>query len=467
MRWSGAPATATCCIGAATWITTPIASSTARWWSSATARSWRCFRPSSASARVTSHGGLTYAGLISSHGLARRIDAGGVRADRRRLSRAGCGAHRLQGGAARVPCAIPPRRTCTPCSAWARAWYGATCPRSSRCRKPFRFTPARAARRQQGEAGRHRLQVGADPAVFPCPAFAGAAQAPAVPDPQPGGAAPAAVAFPASTSCCTRRAGTASCWPACLVYDFGRVVHTQYLAASEEGRHLDALSLLLAELIGDTYADRRYFCFGISTEQAGPGAEPRAGRRRRNTSARAPSCTTSTSGRCHERRDRWKPPRSTSRSSACGEVNARYADELKAAAARVIDSGWYVLGDELAAFEREFAAYCGVRHAVGVGNGLDALSLILRGYRELGVIAEGDEVIVPGNTFIASFLAITREPAGAGAGGAGRGQLQPRSGLRRGGHRTAHARDHGGASVRPAGRHAGAARRWPDGTGCC
>ncbi len=89
------------------------------------------------------------------------------------------------------------------------------------------------------------------------------------------------------------------------------------------------------------------------------------------------------------------------------EVNARYADELKAAAARVIDSGWYVLGEELVAFEREFAAYCGAAHAVGVGNGLDALSLILRGYKELGAIEEGDEVIVPGNTFIASFLAIT------------------------------------------------------------
>jgi dTDP-4-amino-4,6-dideoxygalactose transaminase len=89
------------------------------------------------------------------------------------------------------------------------------------------------------------------------------------------------------------------------------------------------------------------------------------------------------------------------------EVNARHADELKSAAARVIDSGWYVLGEELAAFEHEFAAYGGVRHAVGVGNGLDALSLILRGYRELGAIEEGDEVIVPGNTFIASFLAIS------------------------------------------------------------
>ncbi|MGH8599023.1 MAG: DegT/DnrJ/EryC1/StrS family aminotransferase [Burkholderiales bacterium] len=90
-----------------------------------------------------------------------------------------------------------------------------------------------------------------------------------------------------------------------------------------------------------------------------------------------------------------------------GAINARFADELKAATARVIDSGRYVLGDELATFEHEFAAYCGVRHAIGVGSGFDALSLIFRGYRELGLLDEGDEVIVPGNTFIASFLAVS------------------------------------------------------------
>jgi dTDP-4-amino-4,6-dideoxygalactose transaminase len=89
------------------------------------------------------------------------------------------------------------------------------------------------------------------------------------------------------------------------------------------------------------------------------------------------------------------------------DVNSRHADELKAAVARVIDSGWYILGEELAAFEREFAAYCGVRHAIGTGNGLDALSLVLRAWREMGELVEGDEVIVPANTFIASFLAIT------------------------------------------------------------
>ncbi|HVI56750.1 MAG TPA: DegT/DnrJ/EryC1/StrS family aminotransferase [Luteibacter sp.] len=88
-------------------------------------------------------------------------------------------------------------------------------------------------------------------------------------------------------------------------------------------------------------------------------------------------------------------------------INARHADELKAAAARVIDSGWYVLGQEVDAFEREFAQWCGLPHAVGVGNGLDALLLILRAYQSLGRLVEGDEVIVAGNTFIASFLAVT------------------------------------------------------------
>jgi len=89
------------------------------------------------------------------------------------------------------------------------------------------------------------------------------------------------------------------------------------------------------------------------------------------------------------------------------DVNSRYSEELKAAACRVIDSGWYILGDEVAAFEREFAAYCGMDLCLGVGNGLDALILILRGYKNLGILHEGDEVIVPANTYVASILAIT------------------------------------------------------------
>jgi dTDP-4-amino-4,6-dideoxygalactose transaminase len=89
------------------------------------------------------------------------------------------------------------------------------------------------------------------------------------------------------------------------------------------------------------------------------------------------------------------------------DVNAAHRDELVAAAIRVIDSGWYIHGKEHEAFEHEFAAYCGAAHCVGVANGLDALTLAFRAWKELGRIKEGDEVIVPANTYIASILAIT------------------------------------------------------------
>ena len=88
-------------------------------------------------------------------------------------------------------------------------------------------------------------------------------------------------------------------------------------------------------------------------------------------------------------------------------INAQYRAELIEACTNVIDSGWYVQGNEHRAFEQEFAEYCGTKHAVGVANGLDALTLILRAYKELGVMEDGDEVIVPSNTYIASILAIS------------------------------------------------------------
>jgi dTDP-4-amino-4,6-dideoxygalactose transaminase len=89
------------------------------------------------------------------------------------------------------------------------------------------------------------------------------------------------------------------------------------------------------------------------------------------------------------------------------KINAQYAKELKQAAAEVIDSGWYLLGERLRQFETNLANYIGVKHAIGVANGLDALRLILKAYIELGIMKEGDEIIVPANTYIATILAIT------------------------------------------------------------
>ena len=89
------------------------------------------------------------------------------------------------------------------------------------------------------------------------------------------------------------------------------------------------------------------------------------------------------------------------------KVNERFRAEMDAAAQRVLDSGWYLLGKEDEAFEAEFAAYCGVRHAIGCANGLDALKLVIQA---MG-IGPGDEVIAPANTYIASLIAISANGA--------------------------------------------------------
>ena len=89
------------------------------------------------------------------------------------------------------------------------------------------------------------------------------------------------------------------------------------------------------------------------------------------------------------------------------KINQQNRKDIIDAVTRVIDSGWYVLGKEVKAFEQEFALYCGTKHCIGTANGLDALSLTIRAWKEMGKLHDGDEVIVPANTYIASILAIT------------------------------------------------------------
>ena len=88
-------------------------------------------------------------------------------------------------------------------------------------------------------------------------------------------------------------------------------------------------------------------------------------------------------------------------------VGRRHEKELTAASIRVISRGQFILGEEVAGFEREFAGYVGVPHCVGVSDGLAALTLTLRAWKELGLLKEGDGVAVPANTYVASVLAIT------------------------------------------------------------
>lgn len=90
------------------------------------------------------------------------------------------------------------------------------------------------------------------------------------------------------------------------------------------------------------------------------------------------------------------------------KVNASYQQELLNAFNEVITSGWYILGESVKRFEEQFSDYCGTKYCIGVANGLDALILILDGYKQLGFMRDGDEVIVPSNTYIASILAISK-----------------------------------------------------------
>ena len=89
------------------------------------------------------------------------------------------------------------------------------------------------------------------------------------------------------------------------------------------------------------------------------------------------------------------------------DVTALHGDEINAAVTRVVNSGWYLQGEENKHFEANYAKFIGTKHCIGCANGLDALIWIFRAYIELGVIQPGDEVIVPANTYIATILAIT------------------------------------------------------------
>ena len=89
------------------------------------------------------------------------------------------------------------------------------------------------------------------------------------------------------------------------------------------------------------------------------------------------------------------------------DINKKYEGEIKNAMNDIFDSGWYIQGQAVKQFEKEYASYCGTKNCIGVANGLDALTLIIRAYKLLGYLQEGDEILVPSNTYIASLLAIS------------------------------------------------------------
>ena len=197
-----------------------------------------------------------------------------------------------------------------------------------------------------------------------------------------------------------------------VIFESKQVAHVQYIAAGEEGREFGALDLLFRHLINERYKQMEYIDFGTSNEHGGhvlneglifqkEGFGGRAVcydtyevRLNRNTLLGMAGGTVGQTG------DRIKY-------LDLKDINHDYHPELIDAMHDVVARGWFLLGEENKAFEREFSSYVGAKHCITVGNGLEALLLILNAYKHLLQWQDGDEVIVPSNTYIATILAVT------------------------------------------------------------
>jgi hypothetical protein len=218
-------------------------------------------------AQVTSHGGLTYAGLITTHALR----AGSTLAVFEQIGRH----YRALGVERIVYKAVPHVFHAYPAEEdlYALHRLGARLKRRDMSsviplQEAFQFTPGRRRAVEKARKEGIRLQTGTDSAAFHALLTDVLRKHDVVPVHSLAELRVLQARFPQQIVLHEARRGDALL-AGVLAYDFGTVVHTQYLAVSDEGRRLDALSLLLAELIGGTYATRRYFSFGISTSQGG------------------------------------------------------------------------------------------------------------------------------------------------------------------------------------------------------
>ncbi len=199
----------------------------------------------------------------------------------------------------------------------------------------------------------------------------------------------------------------------CIIFETSQVAHVQYIASNDEGREVGALDLLFKHLINERYKKFDYLDFGTSNEKMGAYLNEGLIFQKEGFGGRAV---------CYDiyrialDRDHIldmispnkKQERETIKYLDLKKINQQYEPKLTERIVSVVDRGWYILGEENEKFAANYAAYCGVKHCIPVGNGLEAISLILFSYKELLGWHDGDEVIVPSNTYIASILGITR-----------------------------------------------------------
>ena len=188
-----------------------------------------------------------------------------------------------------------------------------------------------------------------------------------------------------------------------VVFECRKVAHVQYIASGEEGRTYGALDLLFRHLINERYKQYDYVDFGTSNEDGGRYLNEGLIHQKEGFGGRAV---------CY---DTYEV--NISSLSLAGDdvkyldlkrLNDSFEPELTAEVARVVQGGWYLLGQENERFSKAFADYCGARFCVPTGNGLDALTMILLAYKQMLGWADNAEVIVPSNTYIASILAVSR-----------------------------------------------------------
>ena len=196
----------------------------------------------------------------------------------------------------------------------------------------------------------------------------------------------------------------------CVVFLTRQVAHIQYIAASDQGKETGALDLLFRHLINERFKQMTYIDFGISTEQGGALLNEGLIFQKEGFGARAVCYD------CYEvELDRSiieqmlpseSPVRHRVKFFELKRLNTSFEPQLSEAITQVLRSGWYLQGTQVKSFEKHFATYIGAKHCILCGNGLEALTLILRSYKRLRGWSDDSEVIVPANTFIATILAI-------------------------------------------------------------
>lgn len=197
-----------------------------------------------------------------------------------------------------------------------------------------------------------------------------------------------------------------------VVFETKQVAHVQYIAAGEEGREYGALDLLFRHLINERYQHMEFVDFGTSTEQGGHVLNHGLIFQKEGFGGRAVCYDTynvlldrDTIMKMTD--EKFSPTNEKIKYLDLKQINNSFEPELSDEVTRVVKGGWYLLGKENERFSRHFSEYVGTKCCVPVGNGLEALTMILMAYKLLRGWHDGDEIIVPSNTYIATILAVT------------------------------------------------------------